>query len=206
MLGAEGVKTAVLTRLHQMMPTALTVRRGITGATEAELPGVAHYFPYADVAASTDMYPLVTVTAEGTNGELTNQRSRVGSVVECYEFEYTILVRAYALVESQAGEPAARLQVERLALAAREALLGDTTLDVAGEDEAEVSFARWAEEYEVNGDPERGIWEAQAVLAVPVSTVEYLDRAPYIAARQAVLQSWEVAQVPASTGIPPAPA
>jgi hypothetical protein len=202
-LGPEGVKTAVLTRLHHMMPVALGVRRDITGATVHELPDVRHYFPTSEVSASSDMYPLITVTAEGTNGELSNKRARIGAVVEEFEFEYTVLIRLSALVESQAGGPAARLQVERLSLAAREALLGATELDVPGRDEAEVQFERWAEEYEVNGDLERGIWEAQSILAVPIATTEYLDTSPYRDARQAILESWDVEQVPASTGIPP---
>ena len=204
MLGAEGVKTAVLTRLDMMMPVSLAVRRAISGARVEELPEIRRYFPHADVPEPTvDMFPLITVTAEGTNGELSNEQRNVGGVITEFHMEYSIMVRLYALVESQAGDAQARLQVERLALAAREALLGDQELDVPGDDEATVEFERWAEEYDVSGSPESGVWEAQATLVVPVATVEYLDRAPYINARKAVLESWDVEKVPTSTAFPP---
>lgn len=205
MLGAEGVKRAVIGRLQATMPVALGVRRHVTGATVFDLPEVKRFYPTTEITAATYQFPLCTVTAEGTNGELSNQRGRVGAVVEEFEFEYTILVRLHALVDSQAGGPAARLQAERLALAAREALLGDTELDAPGEDEATVVFERWAEEYEVAGDPDAGVWEAVCTLQVPVATVEHLDRGPYIAARQAVLKTWDVEQVPASTAFPASP-
>lgn len=205
MLGAEGVKRAVIARLRTMMPVSLDIRRKLTGATIFDLPEVAHYSPYL-VPSDMDVsrFPLITVTAEGTNGELSNQRRRVGSVVEEFEFEYTVLVQIHVMVDSQAGEPQARLRVERMALAVREALLGDTELDVPGDDEADVVFERWTEEYDATPPEDQGAWIADASLSVPIATVEHLDRAPYIQARQAVLESWDVEQLPTSTAFPDA--
>lgn len=203
MLGAEGVKRAVIGRLQVTMPVAVQVRRAITGTTAAEIPDVTRFYPSL-IPHGMDLsrFPYVTVTIEGTNGELSNQRTNVGSIVEGFEFEYTVAIQLHVLVESQSGEQQARLQVERLALAVREALLGDTELDAPGRDEADVMFERWAEEYDATPPDNEGAWVASAFLAVPVATTEYLDRAPYIDARNAVLQSWDVDKLATGTAYP----
>lgn len=183
------------------MPTSLQIRREITGASPVELPDVKRFYAnlLPESVASIDRFPFGTVTAEGTNGELSNQidPETVGNLVEKFDFEYTILVVFHVLVESHAGEGAARLQVERLALAAREALLSVRTLVASDDgDEAEVKFDRWVEEYDADPPQDEGAWIASARLLVPVATREVLDRSPYLDETRAVLHSWDTGRLP----------
>ena len=192
MLGAEGVKRLLIRRFKEVMPTALEVRRALTGATVADLPDVKRWYPTAVPDVPAGLFPFATVTVEGTNGELSNEMDTSDFMEHEFTIEYTVLLTLWTMVNSQAGDAQARLQVERLALAARETALQSRELTTDAEkDSALVNYARWVEEYDITQPDNTGAWLASATLQIPVLATEYLDRAPYLPGNLAVLRSHE---------------
>ena len=189
MLGAEGVKTLVIRRLMTVLPTALKVRREITGCDPEELPDPVRYVPSPEVDPAVGEWPAISVAVDDTPGELSNAGpfdADDAGIVQRYQLEYNVLVGIYTWSSdpSPAGALIARLQAERIALGCREALLQRPTLVEAQKDhtdQAEVNYARWVEDYgALPPDEDAGGWIGTAQLRVPVLATEFLDRSPYM--------------------------
>lgn len=204
MLGAEGVKSLVIDRLIESVPTAITAVAHRVGASEGEIPAPTGYYPSKVPAADvpTGGYPFVTVNALDTDGEITSEILTAGEIVEQFQLGYNVAIVIYTQVSGQGGEPLARLQAERLALALREALLWERQLAPADSDEsAEINFARWAEDYDTTYADDTGSWLGWASLIVPITTVESLDRAPHLDTA-VMLVGHEVYAADPITGVP----
>lgn len=189
MLGAEGVKSLVIRRLMDVLPTALQVRREIVGCDPAELPDPVRYVPAPEVDLAVGEWPAISVSVDDTPGEISNAGPvsvDESGIVQRYQLEYNVLVGIYTWSSdvSAAGGLFARLQAERLALGCREALLQRPALVTPTKDytdQAHVNYERWIEDYDALApDQDAGGWIGTAQLRVPILATEFLDRSPYM--------------------------
>lgn len=126
MLGPEGVSRALITRLVDEYPAALTGFRERYGASVNDIPDILRVYPAERDVLSIESFPAVFVTESETTGRLdTRQLDSSTGEEDTYTFRYR--KRIFIFVTGDAVDPLDLLR-KRLILATREILLTNKIL------------------------------------------------------------------------------
>lgn len=130
-LGAEGVSTAIVTKLREHAPAKITQLRARYGADTATLPMPASLHSTAKDTLSIEEYPAIVCTTVDTTGRIGNRQLSSDGEFDVYQYKYRM--RVFVFVTGADTEDTDLLR-KRFVLAVREILLTNLILvDGAGQ-------------------------------------------------------------------------
>jgi hypothetical protein len=171
MLGPEGVTRGLFLHAVANLPGRMGILRARYGASTADLPDFANYYPDEIGTLSIEKFPALAVVVSGTTGELGNRQTDVDATYEEYSYRYKVQLYAYAM---GATGPETSQKIKRYTLAVREAFLADKILPVGDTDAATVDPRSLVESYS-ELDMSKDQYIAASYVQFEVVTHERLD-------------------------------
>lgn len=181
MLGAEGVKKRIISRLKASMPAGIEAVAHEAGVDPRAIPAPKVYYPSRILPRSlpADRFPAVSVFVEETDGDLGTGIANPGAKVEQFQIRYNVTIGVHTMV-ANSGSLKATLEAERLVSAVLRSLMWKRILVGDGKDSATVGAIDWRLEFDSNPfDDEMNAWLGFAGTTVKISTNEFFDHAPF---------------------------
>jgi hypothetical protein len=186
MLGPEGVSRALVTRLVEQYPLAVSGFRRRYNADPLDIPHIVRVFPAERDTATIESFPAVFVTETETTGRLDTRRVDSDGERDVYEYRYR--KRIFLFVTGDSTDQVDLLR-KRLVLATREILLTNKILFDDGEQYIAVDGNTVKESFSDTVADNSGQFFSGAYLELDVTTEETLAAwpAPYGAAEEFVV-------------------